>query len=308
MESMRDLLKYYDKDNKMQEQFEAILREEVFTDPDVKSFLNEHQDLSEEVIRRSSAILYEFVNEKKKFQHNERGLVSGHYPVLVRHNNQIEIEYVPTKEEKQRQKQVSEKKRLNLFYMQSDVQGASFDTLELTQQREEAIVKATDFITQYDPKSTEYQKALYLHGAFGVGKTFLLGAVAKALTKKGHTVALVYYPSFCTDMKESIRDNSVNQKVDYFKSVEVLMLDDIGAESLSTWIRDDILGIILQHRMQYNLPTFFTSNLSMQQLQDEHLSTANNGAHEPMKARRIMERIKYLAEEIELKGKNKRHS
>jgi DNA replication protein DnaC len=44
-------------------------------------------------------------------------------------------------------------------------------------------------------------------------------------------------------------------------------LDDIGAESNNDWIRDNILQVILQYRMQENLPTFFTSNLTMDELE-----------------------------------------
>lgn len=47
---------------------------------------------------------------------------------------------------------------------------------------------------------------------------------------------------------------------------QVLVLDDIGAEQHSPWVRDDVLQVILQYRMQENLPTFFTSNLSFDDL------------------------------------------
>ena len=35
------------------------------------------------------------------------------------------------------------------------------------------------------------------------------------------------------------------------------MIDDIGAESMTSWIRDDVLSVILQYRMQEQLVTFF---------------------------------------------------
>lgn len=34
------------------------------------------------------------------------------------------------------------------------------------------------------------------------------------------------------------------------------MIDDIGAESMTSWIRDDVLSVILQYRMQEQLVTF----------------------------------------------------
>ena len=50
--------------------------------------------------------------------------------------------------------------------------------------------------------------------------------------------------------------------------------------------------------MEEGLPTFFTSNLTVKEL-DEHLSVTNNKV-EKVKSRRIIERVKYLTEEMEL--------
>lgn len=86
------------------------------------------------------------------------------------------------------------------------------------------------------------------------------------------------------------------------------MLDDIGADQLSSWLRDDVLGIILQYRMQEELPTFFSSNLSLKDLLTQYLTVNNRGEAEPLKARRIMERIIYLSKEYTMIGKNRRHS
>ena len=48
---------------------------------------------------------------------------------------------------------------------------------------------------------------------------------------------------------------------------EVLILDDIGAEQSTPWVRDEILQVILQYRMQEDLPTFFTSNFDFEDLE-----------------------------------------
>ena len=52
------------------------------------------------------------------------------------------------------------------------------------------------------------------------------------------------------------------------------------------------------------MPKFFTSNLSLEELEN-HLASKNDG-EEKLKARRIMERIKQLSENLELIGENKR--
>ena len=84
----------------------------------------------------------------------------------------------------------------------------------------------------------------------------------------------------------------------------LLLIDDIGAERLTDWARDEILGTILQYRMDNKLPTFFTSNLNLQEL-ESHLQITN-ASYNKVKARRIMERINYLSEEVILIGVNRR--
>ena len=83
-----------------------------------------------------------------------------------------------------------------------------------------------------------------------------------------------------------------------------MLLDDIGAETTTPWNRDEILGTILQYRMDNKKATFFTSNLNIKELEN-HFITSNKD-EEVIKARRIIERVKYLTDELELIGENKR--
>lgn len=107
-------------------------------------------------------------------------------------------------------------------------------------------------------------------------------------------------------MKSAISSNLVADKLDAIKKTPVLILDDIGADSMSSWVRDDILGVILEYRMQNSLSTFFTSNFSMKQFEEEHLAVNNKGDVEPLKAKRIMQRVHYLAKEVGMFGQNRR--
>ena len=60
----------------------------------------------------------------------------------------------------------------------------------------------------------------------------------------------------------------------------------------------------MQYRMEQKLPTFFTSNLTIEQL-TEHLSVTKEGS-DIIKAGRIIERIKQLTEIQEMISKNLR--
>ena len=80
------------------------------------------------------------------------------------------------------------------------------------------------------------------------------------------------------------------------------MIDDIGAEKVTEWSRDEILGTILQERMTNHKVTFLTSNFNIEELEN-HLSCKGEDV---IKARRIIERIKQLTEDMELISINRR--
>ena len=169
--------------------------------------------------------------------------------------------------------------------------------------RFETIKWVNNFISEYHKGIP--QKGIYLNGNFGCGKTYLLSAMLNELAKKGHKVAMIYYPEFLRSLKESFNGtDEFKNKFNYIKKVEVLLLDDIGAETVTEWSRDEILGTILQYRMEENLPTLFTSNLTINEL-ETHLSTTNKDV-DKVKARRIIERIKQLTTNITMISENKR--
>ena len=94
--------------------------------------------------------------------------------------------------------------------------------------------------------------------------------------------------------------------MNYLQNVDLLLIDDIGAESVTVWGRDEILGTILQYRMNNKLTTFFTSNLNIEEL-ETHLSLTKD-SEDKVKSRRIIERIKQLTDDIELVSINRRNN
>ena len=147
-------------------------------------------------------------------------------------------------------------------------------------------------------------KGLYLSGSFGSGKTYLIAALFNELAKKDISSALVYYPELLRTLKSSFQTD-YEEKFNYIKTVPLLLIDDIGAENTTSWSRDEVLGPILQYRMEEELPTFFTSNLTLKEL-EANLSTTSDGVSK-VKAKRIVERIKQLTTSLELVSKNRRN-
>ena len=166
--------------------------------------------------------------------------------------------------------------------------------------RLKAIKEIKKFIDNY---GTPKQKGIYLHGSFGGGKTYLLSAAFNELGKKNVKSAIVYYPELLRNLKNF--ESDFDSKFNYLKKVPLLLLDDIGAENVTGWNRDETLGPLLQYRMESYLPTFFTSNLNLKEL-EEHFSISNNN-QDKVKARRLIERILVLSDDIEMISENKRN-
>lgn len=191
---------------------------------------------------------------------------------------------------------------IELFQVSKSIRKASIKNIETNDKERLKIIRYfKKFLDHYE--DIEKPKGLYLNGSFGTGKTYLISALFNELAKRGIHSAIVYYPEFLRSLKESF-DSDYKEKFHYIRRVDVLLLDDIGAEVVSSWGRDEILGSILQYRMEEGLPTFFTSNLTLEEL-EEHLSLSNRGV-EKVKARRILERIQFMTEDIKLVSKNRR--
>lgn len=289
----------------------AELMRRVMADEDIQAFLNENRDqVTQEMIKSGQSKLYEFYHEKQLRQHGEATVAPGYSPQLILNSGQIDVTYVPTKQLIERERQRHIKRLVRSINMPKFIQHASLDNFFIdedhqTATRMAALRAAVNFTENYQPG--HFQPGLYLYGNFGVGKTYLLGAIANELAKtKGVATTMLHFPSFAVEMRNSIKSNSANEKLAAVKKAPILMLDDIGADAMSKWIRDDVLGIILEYRMQEELPTFFSSNFSMKELADNHLAIDNQGDHEPLKAQRIMERIKFLSREMPMMGENLR--
>lgn len=230
--------------------------------------------------------------------------VEGYVFYPLKNEENIEFCYMPCKYKKQIDNTNQYKDNIYYFNISENLKNANMKEIDTKDKnRFETIKWITDFIKEY--KKGIPHKGIYLNGNFGCGKTYLLSAMLNELAKKGHKVAMIYYPEFLRALKESFNGNDDYKiKFNYIKKVEILLLDDIGAETLTEWSRDEVLGTILQYRMEENLPTLFTSNLTMKEL-ETHLSTTNRDV-DKVKARRIIERIKQLTTDITMISENKR--
>lgn len=308
MEPIQSALKKWMRDNQnFKENYERI-KHEVLNDPEIEEFISLNPQLTKKEIEKNLIKLYEYKTQSKQCNKCSSfgdciNMIKGYSPILRAENNEIHLTYEKCHSRVAYEKQNAQERLIHSLYMPKDILQANMDYIDIDEKRRPIVRELLNFLAQ--ARMELPAKGLYIYGPFGVGKTYFLGALANKLKEQNISSMMIYMPEFVREMKGSIKDDSINKKIDYFKKADVLMLDDIGAETQSAWFRDEILGSILQYRMMERLPVFFTSNYSIKQL-EEQLAISNRGGVENVKAGRIVERIKQVSKEIAMFGENRR--
>jgi len=310
MEPIQNAFSSLMKNKQFQDTFQKM-RIEVRNHSKVQAFLQEHrQEITDDMIDLSLNKLYEYIGQSVNCEDcpsidSCKNMVQGYHPHLTIQGKRVDLQYERCPNGEKYDKRKKHESLIKCLYMPKDILNASMLNLSLEErERYEAISAAKQFLVQYE-KGT-FTQGLYFYGPFGVGKTYILGAIANELAEEGISTMLVYLPEFLRELKSSISDGTLEEKIQAVKKVDVLMLDDIGAEQMSSWARDEILGTILQYRMLEKLPTLFTSNADLSQL-EHHLTYSQRGEEEKVKAARVVDRIRYLAKPIQIAGQNRRY-
>ncbi|UOQ47181.1 primosomal protein DnaI [Gracilibacillus caseinilyticus] len=303
MEPIQSAMKKWMNENKRMKQQFTQQRESVINDPDIQAILRDHVELDEQDMNRHLMKLYEYQQASKNCADcpNVEGcknIIKGYTPHLDIDNNDMSLRYEKCPNKLDQEAQQKKEELVQSLYIPKQIKQAKLEEMDASSYERKEIIKEIIEFVQHFSKG-DYHRGIYLHGPFGTGKSYILGVVANELKKHYVKSDIIYMPEFVREMKASIGDNQFQQKLESFKTAQVLMFDDIGAESISPWFRDEVLGAILQYRMMEELPVFFTSNYNLEQL-EYHLSTSNRGDVETIKAGRIIERITQLSKPIEL--------
>ncbi len=179
----------------------------------------------------------------------------------------------------------------------------SLASLDLDNESDEYLLTVTQMASWV---RSPLEKGYYVYGLPGVGKTYLVACVANMMAKNGKTVAFVHVPTLMQRLKSYLdnRDEFENV-IGKMKSADIAIFDDIGAESVTSWVRDELLLPILNDRAERKKTTWFTSNEDLKSLKNHYMYN-QKGEKEEMKAIRILERIEALAVPLHLRGNNRR--
>jgi primosomal protein DnaI len=289
---------------KVQFKYEPVSKDKLIEDllenPFLNNFFLQH-DLDSDTIERYLLELMSFNKEKKACLEckglNECKLINrGLEPQISYREGKIISSYRECKFLRAAKRSESQRGHIDAMHLPSRVLQASLDDFDYERGKNKQLLqnKMRTFITKY--KNGETVNGMYLYGKNNVGKTYCVSALATALMKHNIDVIIAYYPDLVREFKSRVSNNSLEEVVSKLKQIEVLILDDIGGEGTSVWVRDEILGPILQYRLLDKKPTFFTSNYPIKSLVSDHFARFSRET-DTLNATRIGVRISELTKD-----------
>jgi len=194
------------------------------------------------------------------------------------------------------------KKQYTICHLGNEALNNSLGKIDLSNEEQEYKSIVSMCQQWVDEPST---KGLYFHGGLGVGKTFLASCISNALAKHGYEVCFVNMPRLTIDISANMEQYGyLDDIINKMRNSYLLVIDDIGAEKLSDWMRDSVLFTTLDYRMENKKRTIFTSNCKFESLKNRMSSSYT--VDDETKALRIIERVKALTIPIDIKGTSRR--
>lgn len=116
-------------------------------------------------------------------------------------------------------------------------------------------------------------RGLWIMGDIGTGKTALAMVVAKAAIDMGRTVAIYSLPRLLTLMRDLMKEKVEHPGgligfIDTLCSVDLLQIDDVGAENTSDWVIEQLYSIV-NTRYEEQRSIVVTTNLKPDELREQ---------------------------------------
>ena len=106
-------------------------------------------------------------------------------------------------------------------------------------------------------------RGLWFTGDVGTGKTTLAMLISKAAMEADRTVAIYSLPRLLALLRDTYQDDaqySLNELIDRLTAVDLLHVDDVGAEQTSPWVLEQLYTIV-NSRYEDGKAILLTTNL-----------------------------------------------
>jgi DNA replication protein DnaC len=121
----------------------------------------------------------------------------------------------------------------------------AFDRSPVTEIEPRRVVDAVrSFVDRID-EHLDAGRGLWFMGPVGTGKTSLAMLVSKAALKAGRSVAIFSLPRLLNEIRDTHRaERSHGELLDRLTAVDLLHIDDVGAERTTDWVLEELYSIV----------------------------------------------------------------
>ncbi|PKM86266.1 MAG: hypothetical protein CVU87_12660 [Firmicutes bacterium HGW-Firmicutes-12] len=140
----------------------------------------------------------------------------------------------------------------------------SLDWYNDKEKHHENLGRCIDFADQVS--NNQSVENLFLYGPVGTGKTHLCSSIANYVLQAGKSVIYLKTSQLLDLIRQykfnnSQDEQSNNQKLKHLYQVALLIIDDLGTENSSDFVKEQLL-LLLDERINYHLPWVISTNLT----------------------------------------------
>ncbi|MDA8069434.1 MAG: ATP-binding protein [Actinomycetota bacterium] len=119
----------------------------------------------------------------------------------------------------------------------------AFDRFPVTEIEPKVVAATRRYIERIDT-NLDAGRGLWFMGPVGTGKTTLAMLVTKAALRAGRSAARYSLPGLLSQIRKTFDNGSHNDLLERLTAVDLLHIDDIGAEQTTPWVLEELYSII----------------------------------------------------------------
>jgi DNA replication protein DnaC len=179
--------------------------------------------------------------------------------------------------------------------------GVSFDRPPVSDMSDTVLQRVRRFIRKLDVDELDERldagRGLWLFGDTGTGKTTLAMLISKAALEARRSVAIYSLPKLLARIRRTYdAEPGGDSYLAFFErltSVDLLHIDDLGAEKRSDWVLEQLYALI-NERYETERSVLITTNLPHDQLEEQI-------------GQRTVSRLSQMCDEVPLFGDDRRY-
>jgi DNA replication protein DnaC len=148
--------------------------------------------------------------------------------------------------------------------------GVSFDRPPVSDLPVPQVQVVKRFVRDIDA-NLDGGRGLWFYGSVGTGKTTLAMLVSRAALDAGRSVAIYSLPRLLAEIRATFEADSEGSYVDFLDrlaAVDLLHVDDVGAERTSDWVLEQLYAIV-NARYEDERSVIITTNLERDELVEQ---------------------------------------